>query len=123
MALGFAKILSCDVQFHSAGVNPEQQVSAYAVKVMHESGIDISQHQPSAYNQQIHEIPDLVVCFGEKAYHFASLHFPESETSLFDVTDPWETKGTPDEILAVYRQVRDEISTIILDIWKRNFKL
>ncbi len=108
---------------HSAGVRPEKQVSADAVIVMHESGIDISHHQPAAYDPLIHGIPDLIVCFGQNANQFASLHFPDSEIILFDVPDPWEATGTPEEILTVYRQVRDEISNIIQELKKRNFKL
>ena len=45
MAHGIIRSLRSDYEVCSAGTFPAQQVNPYAIKVMHEIGIDISSHQ------------------------------------------------------------------------------
>lgn len=46
MAHGFLKSFDKDLDVFSAGTKPAENVNPLAIKVMHETGIDISSHTP-----------------------------------------------------------------------------
>jgi len=55
MAEGFCRVLSRDVECVSAGTQPEEAVSAEAIGVMQEAGVDISKAKPKSFS----DLPDL----------------------------------------------------------------
>jgi arsenate reductase len=77
---------------------------------MREVGIDISQNMPKNVDIFVAEPFDYVitVCGGAKEVCPAFTGNVKNRLHIgFD--DPYEAKGTPDEVMAVYRRVRDEI--------------
>jgi len=118
MAEGYLKHLDSSWEVYSAGTRPANEVNPNAVKVMQEIGIDISSQFPKFADSYINEAFDYVitVCdnakdtcpvFTGKVMH--RLHIP------FD--DPADAVGTEEEVLAVYRRVRDEITKEFLKFY------
>ena len=110
MAEGFLKSLDKDLEVYSAGTSPSGKVHPKAVQVMNEIGIDISDGFP----QHVDEFTDkdfeyvITVCGGPKGICPV---FTGRVKQRFHISfdDPAEATGTENEILSVFRRVRDEI--------------
>ncbi len=110
MAEGFLKSFDKSLEVFSAGTHPADKVNPNAVKVMKEIGIDISHHIPELVDQYIEEEWDYVitVCGGAKEVCPAFTGKVKNRLHIgFD--DPADAVGTEEEVMAVYRRVRDEI--------------
>ena len=107
MAEGLARSSGCKA--YSAGVFPSQ-VNPRSITVMAELGIDISQHVSNAVTDFVNDQFDMVITLGETARkhlpHFTGI---VKEFIHHPVYDPYNTSGTDDEVLPVYRRVRDEL--------------
>ncbi|MGQ9503902.1 MAG: arsenate reductase ArsC [Thermogutta sp.] len=116
MAEGWARHFKADqIEAYSAGIQP-QGLNPRAVKVMAESGVDISHHS-SKHVSELMSIPfDYVVTVCDDAYEACPL-FP-GKARLVHVGFPDPPRLARDlqneeEILAVYRQVRDAIRDFV----------
>ena len=110
MAEGFLKSFDSELEVFSAGTIPAEKVNPNSVIVMDEVGIDISSKAPQNVNDFVDQSFDSVITVCDNAkevcpvftgYVKHQFHIP------FD--DPAVAIGTDEEILAVYRRVRDEI--------------
>jgi arsenate reductase len=118
MAEGFArKYWGNTFDVFSAGTK-KHGMNLRAIKVMLESGVDISKH----YSKTIDELPDsqfdfvVTVCDAAKE---TCPYFPGGRVVHIGFQDPPQlTKDMIDEdkILAVYRRVRDEIESAIKNL-------
>lgn len=110
MAEGFLKSFDKSLEVFSAGTHPADKVNPNAVKVMKEVGIDISHHVPELVDIYTDREWDYVitVCGGAKEVCPAFTGNVKYRLHIgFD--DPADAVGSEEEILAVYRRVRDEI--------------
>jgi len=110
MAEGFLRSFDKTLEINSAGTHPADKVNPNAVKVMKEIGIDISHHVPDLVDKYIDREWDYVitVCGGAKEVCPAFIGKVKQRLHIgFD--DPADAAGSQEEILAVYRRVRDEI--------------
>jgi len=115
MAEGFAKkYWNNDFNIFSAGTK-KHGMNEHAMKVMKEVGIDISTH----YSKTVEELPkitfDYVVTVCDHA-HENCPYFPGGQIIHVGFQDPPSlTKDLNDEeeILKIYRRVRDEIEIFI----------
>ncbi|MCK9613561.1 MAG: arsenate reductase ArsC [Bacteroidales bacterium] len=110
MAEGFLKSIDNNMEVFSAGTKAEQKVNPYAVKAMAEIGIDISNHYPKQVDIFIKETFDYVITVCDGAKEVCPIFTGKVTHRLhigFD--DPSASKGTEEEIMNVYRRVRDEI--------------
>jgi len=110
MAEGFLKSFDKTLEVFSAGTHPAERVNPNAVKVMKEIGIDISHHVPEKVDIYIGREWDYVITVCGGANESCPAFTGKVKTRLhigFD--DPAEAVGTGDEVMAVYRRVRDEI--------------
>ncbi len=100
----------------SAGTRP-QGLNPLAVRVMAEAGVDISGHTSDPVERYLDRDLDLVVtvCGGarESCPVFAG-RVAERRHWPFD--DPAAARGTQEEVLAVFRRVRDEIRRKVEDL-------
>lgn len=120
MAEGWArKYWGNEFNVYSAG-SKKHGMNERAMKVMKEAGVDISTH----YSKTVEEISqlsfDYVVTVCDHA-HENCPYFPASKIVHVGFQDPPAlTKGltNEEEILAVYRRVRDEIEKFIKDMKK-----
>lgn len=96
----------------SAGTEPAG-VSPYAVKVMSEIGIDIGAHRSKGIQELFGQQFDYVVTVCDHAKESCP-YFPGGKKMLHrSFADPSALIGTEEEIMAGFRQVRDEIKNWI----------
>ncbi|MGF1634364.1 MAG: arsenate reductase ArsC [Phycisphaerae bacterium] len=113
MAEGFLRHYQGDeFDAHSAGTDPAARVHPLAVQVMDEVGIDISAQRPKALKDYLGKQPVrhvLVVC--DRAGETCPRIWPGTwSIRQMPFEDPAEATGTDEEVLAVFRRVRDEIA-------------
>ena len=99
--------LAGQVRAWSAGVRPSR-VNPRAIQVMAELGIDISQQGSKAVDDLAGEQFDLVITLCDQAQQECPFFPGETELMHVGFPDPARATGTETEILAVFRQVRDE---------------
>lgn len=110
MAEGFLKSIDQSLTIVSAGTYPEKEVNSYAVKVMRDVGIDISLNHPKSVNNFMNEPFDFVITVCDHAKEVCPIFTGQVNHRLhigFD--DPAAATGTDEEILMVYRTIRDQI--------------
>jgi arsenate reductase len=110
MAEGFLKSIDRNLEVFSAGTKPAEKVNPFAVKAMKEIGIDISSGIPENVEKYINKSFDYVITVCDNAKESCPVFLGDVKSRLhigFD--DPADAVGTEEEILPVYRRVRDEI--------------
>lgn len=109
MAEGLLRHLCGDEhEAFSVGTNPKP-VHPFAVRVMAEAGIDISHHHSKSVEEYAKEFFDVVITVCDNAKETCPV-FPDNITTLhWSFMDPARAQGTQEEILKVFRNVRDKI--------------
>jgi len=110
MAEGFLKSFDSELEVFSAGTIPAEKVNPKSVIVMDEVGIDISSQAPQNVDEFVDQSFDYVITVCDNSKEVCPVFTGHVKHQLhipFD--DPADTIGTDEEILAVYRRVRDEI--------------
>ncbi|MEM2904685.1 MAG: arsenate reductase ArsC [Candidatus Bathyarchaeia archaeon] len=109
MAEGFLRHLYGDrFEAYSAGVAPSR-VNPYAVKAMAEVGIDISSYRSKSLREFLGGKVDVAVTVCDEAKE-ACPFFPGASKQLhWGFPDPSEAKGSEEEVLEIFRRVRDAI--------------
>ncbi|BAY20877.1 arsenate reductase [Calothrix sp. NIES-2100] len=115
MAEGFLRELADDLFIaQSAGMNPAKEVHPLAIKVMQEIGIDISTNSCKHINQFLDQKIDTVITVCDHADQSCPTLPSSVKRHHFSFPDPAEATGTEIEKLQVFRQVRDDISRLLL---------
>jgi arsenate reductase len=110
MAEGFLKAAAGDIlDVQSAGSKPAGHVHPMAIRVMKEVGIDISQHQSKHLNQFTDKKIETVITICGNADQACPLFPGQVNRHHWGFDDPAHAKGGEEEVLKVFRQVRDEI--------------
>jgi arsenate reductase len=110
MAEGFLKSLDSSLEVYSAGTKAEGRVNPRAIQVMKEKGIDISSGKPEPVTNYLDKHFDYVITVCDGAREVCPVFTGDVKHQLhigFD--DPAAATGTDEEIMAVFRRVRDEI--------------
>ena len=109
MAEGFLRDFAGDIfDVFSAGVSPAS-VNPYAVRVMSETGIDIS-HQKSKSTGDFKDIHfDYVITVRDNARQSCPLFPGEYRKIHWDIKDPAGAKGSAEEIMDIFRSSRDRV--------------
>ncbi|HVP97011.1 arsenate reductase ArsC [Methanoregula sp.] len=101
----------------SAGIAPIR-VRPYAVRIMQESGIDISGHVPASLYQYRNSHFDYVVTLCDNARTTAEDVLSDSDHFLHkNFVSPQEIGRSAEETLIEYRQLRDHIAAWLEDIF------
>lgn len=110
MAEGFLKSFDSELEVYSAGTKPAEKVNPKAIQVMKEVGIDISNNYPKDVAQFLNEPFDYVITVCDNAKETCPVFIGKVGKQLhIGFEDPAEAKGTEEEILSIFRKVRDEI--------------
>lgn len=111
MAQAFLQSFDKTLKVFSAGTEPAKSINPFAIQVMKEVGIDISQNTPKHVDQYLGEEWDYVitVCGGANETCPAFIGKVKQRWHL-GYDDPAEATGTDEEKLVVFRRIRDEIS-------------
>ncbi|WP_407888627.1 arsenate reductase (thioredoxin) [Levilactobacillus sp. N40-8-2] len=109
MAEGFARQMAPqDWQIASAGVE-QHGLNPLAVKVMAERGVDISRQQSKLIDNDYLQHSDMVVTLCGDARDKCPMTPPTVAKRHWPLPDPAQATGTDEEVLTVFRQVRDDI--------------
>jgi arsenate reductase len=103
------------VKAFSAGVRPSQ-VNPRAIQVMAELGIDIRQHRSKSVSDLAGEAFDLVITVCDQAQQQCPIFPGETEVMHMGFPDPAKATGTEDEVMAVFRQVRDAMRAQVIPL-------
>ena len=121
MAEGFALDMGWDA--YSAGTKPEIQGNPFAINVMAEIGVDISQHTPEPISKYLDENFYIVATLCDNARETCPVFTGVSKHQIHNgFIDPADATGSDGEITEVYRQVRDEIRDWVIEL-KEEFNL
>lgn len=123
MAEGFLKAYDPSLEVHSAGTRPSEMVHPLAIKVMTEVGIDLSSHRPKSLNAFLDRPFDYVITVCDNAKESCPIFTGKVGQRLhlgFD--DPAEATGSEEEVLAVFRRVRDEIAARFRQFFDENLR-
>ncbi|MEW6511222.1 MAG: arsenate reductase ArsC [Bacteroidota bacterium] len=110
MAEAVLKSLDPSVEVFSAGTQPAARVHPKAVQVMNEIGISLEGATPKPVDRFLNQAFDYVITVCDNAKETCPVFTGKVAHSVhmgFD--DPAGAAGTDEEILAVFRRVRDEI--------------
>ena len=99
-----------DVQ--SAGSNPAGYVHPKAIRVMKEIGIDISGHCSKHMNEFLSRKVDTVITVCGHADQACPMFPGQVHRFHWGFDDPAHAKGTDEEVLSVFRRVRDQIKLV-----------
>jgi len=109
MAEGFARQMAPqDWRIASAGVE-QHGLNPLAVKVMAERGVDISQHESKLIDNDYLQHSDMVVTLCGDARDKCPMTPPTVAKRHWPLPDPAQATGSDEEVLTVFRQVRDDI--------------
>lgn len=116
----FLKSFDPKLEVYSAGINPSNQIHPKAIEVMQEIGIDISSGVPENVdkylNQQFHYV--ITVC--DNAKETCPVFIGKVDKQLhIGFEDPAGATGTEEEILAVFRRIRDEIREKFCEFYEK----
>ena len=118
MAEGFA--LKMGWQAFSAGTKPELEVNPFAVYVMLELGIDIYRHKPQSVNEYLDENFYLIATVCDNAKETCPVFTGKSDYQIHHgFEDPANATGNDEEIIEVYRQIRDEIQVWVEELRRK----
>jgi len=98
----------------SAGTKPAEAVHPLAVLAMAEIGVDISRGQPEPVDGYIDEPWDLVITVCDSAKENCPVFPRPVETLHISFPDPAAAEGTNEEVMTVFRTVRDAIRDRLL---------
>ncbi|MDB5235497.1 MAG: protein tyrosine phosphatase [Hymenobacter sp.] len=108
-----ATVYSAGIETH--GVNPK------AVAVMQEDGVDISHHTSNLVDEYAAVPFDYVITVCDNANEACPV-FPSSALRLHhNFPDPAKATGTADEVMARFRDVRDQVKAYAQDFQQQYF--
>lgn len=122
MAEAFLKQLNPHLNAHSGGIFPSDEVHPLAVKAMQETGIDISKNKTNDIAEFSGHHWDIVMTVCD----FAEEHCPADLNQAgrrihYRFIDPVESKGSEDERMEIFREVRDLIKAKMEEFYQDFF--
>ena len=96
----------------SAGSNPAGYVHPLAIQVMKEITLDISKHRSKHLNEFLNQKVETVITVCGNADQVCPMFPGQVNRHHWGFDDPAHAQGSPEEKLAVFRRVRDEIKHV-----------
>ncbi len=116
MAEGWTRHLKGDIiEVYSAGIETHG-FNQRAVQVMAEAGVDISGHKSKNVNELLHHKFDYVITVCDDAAENCPVFPGKAKIMHHGFDDPprlAENAGSEEEVLSIYRRVRDEIKAFV----------
>ena len=104
-----------DWMAYSAGTDPAGYVHPLAVAAMSELGIDISGHSSKSTENFRHESLDWVITVCDDAAENCPVWLGQGNKAHFGFPDPAKAMGTDEEKMVVFRQVRDDLRSQLME--------
>ena len=121
MAEGFLRSFDKSLEVFSAGTKPAESLHPLAIKVMREEWIDLSLNKPKSVDEFLDRPFDYVITVCGGAKEQCPMFTGKVEHRLhigFD--DPAEATGSKDEVVTVFRRVRNEINQRFRQFYNEN---
>ena len=96
----------------SAGSQPAGYVHPLAIQVMAEIGIDISQHRSKHLQEFLNENVETVITVCGNADQACPIFPGQVNRHHWGFEDPAKATGTADEVLGIFRRIRDEMRRV-----------
>ena len=123
MAEGWVKSeLSRFVDVYSAGTEPKE-IDNRAISVMAEVGIDISGQSASNVDEYLNKEFDLIITLCDEARESCPLFPSQAEVIHMGFRDPADAIGSEEEVLGVFREVRDQLNRRLITQLREKFSL
>lgn len=98
------------LEVYSAGTAAEGKVNPYAIKAMAEIGIDISQQKSESVTDYLNTSFDYVITVCDGAKEACPVFTGKVKHRLhMGFEDPAAATGTEEQVMPLYRKVRDQI--------------
>jgi arsenate reductase (thioredoxin) len=112
MAQGFLQSFDNKIEVYSAGTFPATKISPRAIKVMHESGIDISKNSPKSVNEFLNYQWDYLITVCDDANETCPVFIGNVNNRLhIGFEDPSRFSGSEEVIMGEFRRVRNLIKS------------
>jgi arsenate reductase len=123
MAEAFLRSFDPDLEVHSAGTEPAARVHPLAVQVMQEVGIDLSAAKPKNADEFVDQPFDhvITVC-GDADRNCPRFSGRVGKRVHIGFLDPARVHGTEDRVLAIFREVREEIRARLYSYYEEEIK-
>jgi len=113
MAEGILRAAAGDqIEVHSAGSDPSGYVHEKAIAALDEIGIDISAHESKHMNNFLEQDIATVITVCGNADQACPTYPGQLNRHHWGFDDPAHAEGSDDEVMAVFRRVRDEIKLV-----------
>jgi arsenate reductase len=113
MAEGILRAAAGDIfDVHSAGSNPAGYVHPMAIAALAEIGIDISSHESKHMNDFLEQDITTVVTVCGNADQACPMFPGQVNRYHWGFDDPAHATGTDEEVMEVFRRVRNEIKLV-----------
>ena len=123
MTAGFLKTWDPRLDVYSAGTAPAPSINPYAVRAMKEAGIDISSGTPKNVRQFLGDSFDFVITVCDEADRDCPNFTGKVRTRAhLPFPDPARATGTDEQIMTVFRRVRDDIRSKFTDYYQHEIK-
>ncbi len=103
------------IQAFSAGLEPST-IHPLAIEVMQEIGIDISRQRSKSMAEFTGQTFDLILTLCDQAAENCPVFFGGKQRSHLGFPDPAAVKGSREEQLNAFRQVRDQIRQRVTEL-------
>ncbi|EFK97402.1 arsenate reductase [sediment metagenome] len=121
MAEGFLKSFDKNLVVFSAGTKPSSQVHPKAIQVMKEVGIDLISNYPKNSDRYINDSFDFVITVCDNAKESCPIFNGKvGQRVHIGFEDPAEAIGSDEEVLEVFRSVRDQIRRDFFHFYEKN---
>ena len=119
MAAAFLKSFDPRMDVYSAGTEPAPKINPHAVQAMCEAGIDISGSTPESVKQFTTQSFDYVITVCDDADKNCPIFTGKTGKRVhLAFPDPAAARGTEEQIMTVFRQVRDDIKQRFSDYYE-----
>ena len=108
------------IDVFSAGTKPKG-IDAHAIKTMAEIGIDIAAHSSKSVDRLNSKEFDLVLTLCDEAKESCPVFTGNTEIVHLGFKDPADAVGGDEEILKVFRKVRNDIQERVLGYLKEKY--
>ena len=123
MAEGFLKFFDDKLEVYSAGTEPSNEVHPYAIKVMYDFGIDLTDNKPKSVDEFLNQTFDYVITVCDGANETCPIFTGDVKHRLhIGFEDPAEATGTEFEILKEFVRICNQIRVEFLDFYNDNLK-
>jgi arsenate reductase (thioredoxin) len=123
MAAAFLKSFNRQLDVYSAGTQPAPRINPHAVAVMKEVGIDISAGVPKSDRQFTSQSFDYVITVCDDAdKNCPNFTGRVGKRVHIGFPDPAKATGTEEQIMTVFRQVRDDIKQKFSDYYAKEIR-